>query len=96
MDSSKAKKAKSKAQSRKSAVAADEQQSPLQSVLMQQQQHRALMQEAGHLMPLTPEVQAKQIAMQTPTVNPYHIMGTVVPNMYNPGNVVHGGYVPGS
>ena len=96
MDSSKAKQAKSKAQSRKASAPVDEQNSPLQSMLMQQQQHRALMQEAGHLLPLTPEIQAQNIAMQPPTVNPYHMMGALDPNMYNPGNVTHGGYVPGS
>lgn len=47
---------------------------------------------------INPEVQAQQIAMQavTQTVNPYHMMGAMHPNIYNPGNVVHGGYVPGS
>ena len=41
---------------------------------------------------LTPEITAPQIALQTPTVNPYHMMGTMAPTYYNPGNVVGGGY----
>ena len=47
---------------------------------------------------LTPEIQAQQIAMQdqTSTVNPYHRMGQMPNNYYNPGNVIGGGYGPGS
>lgn len=96
MNSDKAKQAKSKAKSRKASTPSDGQQGVLPSMLMQEQQHRALAQQFGHMLPLTPEIQAKQIAMQPATVNPYHNMGTREPNMYNPGNVIHGGYVPGS
>ena len=45
---------------------------------------------------ITPEITAHQIALQTPTVNPYHNMGTVPANLYSPGNLIHGGFVPGS
>ena len=41
---------------------------------------------------INPEIQAQQIAMQnqTQTFNPYHAMGMVSPNMYNPGNMIDG------
>ena len=86
MDSSKAKKAKSKAKARtKQSASSAAQQQALQQVL-------------GASAGITPEVQAQQIAMQdqTATVNPYHRMGMLPNNYYNPGNVVGGGYVPGS
>ena len=91
MDSSKAQKAKAKAKARTaSKPAADTGVTPL---------HQALAEHAArHAGDITPEVQAQQIALQnqTQTVNPYHMMGAMQPNIYNPGNVVHGGYVPGS
>ena len=47
---------------------------------------------------INPEIQARQIAMQnqTQTVNPYGRMGAMQPTVYNPGNVVSGGYAPQS
>jgi hypothetical protein len=98
MDSSKAKQAKSKAKARTKQKAADANQ--------QQQQQRPMdalyneMAAQGRIpgTGLTPEIQAQQIAMQgvTQTVNPYHRMGMMPANYYNPGNVVGGGLVPGS
>jgi hypothetical protein len=90
MDSSKAKKAKSKAKSRTKQAAVNAAQQAAQLSALQQQQMAA----RG----LTPEIQAQQIAMQdkTQTVNPYHRMGQMPNNYYNPGNVVGGGFVPGS
>jgi hypothetical protein len=90
MDSSKAKQAKSKAKARTKQKAADSAQQAAQMGALQQQQA------AGQ--GLTPEIQAQNIAMQdkTSTVNPYHAMGMKPNNYYNPGNVVGGGYVPGS
>jgi hypothetical protein len=88
MDSSKAKKAKSKAKARtRQAASADAQQQQLALV-------QSMMPGGG----INPEIQAQQIAMQdqTATVNPYHHMGMLPNNYYNPGNVVGGGYVPGS
>lgn len=84
MDSSKAKKAKSKASSRKkSADTAANQAAILNQLALQE----AAMQSAG----LNPEVQVPVAAMQnmTQSVNPYGRMGTVAPNLYNPGNVVY-------
>jgi hypothetical protein len=88
MDSSKAKQAKSKAKARTKQKAADAVQQAAQLGAMQQLAGRGL----------TPEIQAQQIAMQdkTQTVNPYHQMGQLPNNYYNPGNVVGGGFVPGS
>lgn len=84
MDSSKAKKAKSKAKSRKtSSNAAANQAAMLNQMAMQE----AAAQAGG----LNPEVQVPVAAMQnvTQSVNPYGRMGTVAPNLYNPGNVVY-------
>jgi hypothetical protein len=85
MDHSKAKKAKSKAKARTDQTVAEMQQ-------------LAMMQEAMAGGGITPEIQAQQIAMQDQTsmVNPYHRMGMLPNNYYSPGNVVGGGYVPGS
>ena len=90
MNPSKAKQAKSKAKARTKQKAADTAQQAAQLGAMQQQQMAA--------QGLTPEIQAQNIAMQdrTSTVNPYHPMGMKPNNYYNPGNVVGGGYVPGS
>jgi hypothetical protein len=97
MDPSKARKAKSKAKARTAQKTFDDKQR------QQQRPEDALYNEmaAQGRTPgsgLTPEIQAQQIAMQdaTQTVNPYHRMGMMPPNYYNPGNVVGGGFVPGS
>lgn len=84
MDSSKAKKAKSKAKARTK----QKTENSSQLAALQQQQLAAQV--------LTPEIQAQQIAMQdrTSTVNPYHRMGPMPNNYYNPGNVIGGGYGP--
>jgi hypothetical protein len=88
MDSSKAKKAKSKAKARTKATA--------DSKVAAQQQ--AAMGQAAGPRGITPEIQAHQAAMQnqTQTVNPYGRMGAMQPTVYNPGNVVSGGYAPQS
>jgi len=80
MDSSKAKKAKSKAKARTKQTTAEMQQ-------------LAMMQEAMAGGGITPEIQAQQIAMQDQTamVNPYHRMGQMPNNYYSPGNVIGGG-----
>lgn len=39
---------------------------------------------------IDPEIQAQQVAMQVPTVNPYGRMGTVPPNVYDADNRVSG------
>lgn len=86
MDSSKAKKAKSKAGARKkSSASAENQRAMMNQALVQQ----AMMQ--GAVGAINPEVQAPVAAMQdrTQQVNPYGRMGTVSPNLYNPGNVVY-------
>jgi len=102
MDSSKAKQAKSKAKAR---TAATKQKQQAQATPQGQQQadpiaaaHLAMLSQGVTSGAVTPEVQAQQIAMQdkTQTVNPYHAMGMKPNNYYNPGNVVGGGYVPGS
>ena len=41
--------------------------------------------------PVNPEVQASAISLQPQAVNPYHMMGSMPPNVYSPGNLV-GGY----
>jgi hypothetical protein len=41
--------------------------------------------------PVNPEVQAAAISLQPQAVNPYHMMGSMPPNVYSPGNLV-GGY----
>jgi hypothetical protein len=89
MDSSKAKQAKSKAKARTKQKTANSAQQAAQMEALQQQQMAA--------QGLTPEIQAQQIAMQdqTSTVNPYHRMGQMPNNYYNPGNVIGGGYGPG-
>ena len=38
--------------------------------------------------PVVPEVQAQQIDMQPPTINPYGRMGAMPANVYNPGNMI--------
>ena len=91
MDSSKAKQAKSKAKARTKSTATEQSQAEAQRQLL-------ALHAAMQAQNITPEVQAQQVAMQnqTQTVNPYHMMGAMQPNLYNPGNVVHGGLVPGS
>ena len=69
MNSSKAKKAKSKAKQ----VKADPNLLVAAAMLQKAQQG-----------PLNPEIQASQIALQTPTTNPYHMMGAMAPKVYNP------------
>jgi hypothetical protein len=81
MDKAKAKKAKSKAQQ----VKADPEAIVNAALLAQQMGPSAL----------NPEIQSPQIDLQTPTVNPYHMMGTMNPNVYNPGNLVSGYGLPG-
>lgn len=83
MDSSKAKKAKAKAKSRTSSRKNQEQAALQNQVMMQQAAAQGGM--------INPEIQAQQVAMQdqTQAVNPYGRMGTVPPNLYNPGNVVY-------
>ena len=76
MDKAKAKKAKSKATKAKSAVKA--------AAEAMQAQHTGGM-------PINPEVQAAAISLQPQAVNPYHMMGSMPPNVYSPGNLV-GGY----
>jgi hypothetical protein len=94
MDSSKAKQAKSKAKARTKQSAKNQEQSEMMGAL----QMAALQQAAAAGGNINPEIQAHQIAMQdkTATVNPYHNMGMLPNNYYNPGNVIGGGYVPGS
>jgi hypothetical protein len=82
MDSSKAKKAKAVSKSRKAQTAA----------AGTEQQRQLGVPSNAVTGKITPEVTAPQIALQTPTVNPYHMMGTMPPNYYNPGNVISGGY----
>ena len=93
MDSSKAKQAKSKAKARTKQKAAGADQQQL-GALHQQLAAQGRIPGTG----LTPEIQAQNIAMQnmTQTTNPYHDMGMKPNNYYNPGNMVGGGYVPGS
>jgi hypothetical protein len=88
MNSSKAKQAKSKAKARTKQKTADSAQQAAQMAALQQQQMAA--------QELTPEIQAHQIAMQdrTSTVYPYHRIGPMPNNYYNPGNVIGGGYGP--
>jgi hypothetical protein len=80
MNSSKAKKAKSKAKK----VKADPNLLVAAAMLAQQAQQG----------PLNPEIQAAQIALQTPTTNPYHMMGAMAPNVYSPGNLISGNPLP--
>jgi len=53
------------------------------------QQAKDMMLQAA-MQPIDPEIQAQQIAMQVPTVNPYGRMGTVPPNVYDYDNRVSG------
>ena len=94
MDSSKAKQAKSKAKARTKQKSAASAQQAAQQGALQQAAAQGRIPGTG----MTPEIQAQQIAMQdkTQTVNPSHRMGQMPNNYYNPGNVVGGGYVPGS
>jgi hypothetical protein len=80
MDKSKAKKAKAKA----SKVKSDPNAVGNAALLAQQIA-------AGSL---NPEIQANRIDLQTPTVNPYHMMGAMPPNVYSPGNLVSGYELP--
>ena len=80
MDSSKAKKAKAKAKK----VKADPNLLAAAAMMAQQAQQG----------PLNPEIQARQIALQTPTTNPYHMMGTMPPNVYSTGNLINGNVLP--
>lgn len=88
MDSSKAKKAKSKAKARTRAT------SQAQAQAGQMPPGQGVFTTGG----INPEIQAQQVAMQnqTQTFNPYHRMGAMQPTVYNPGNVVSGGYAPQS
>jgi hypothetical protein len=76
MDKSKAKKAVKKSESRKQMAEA--------ANMM------ATMQAAAAGAGIDPEIQSPQIDMQTPTVNPYHAMGSMAPMMYAPGNMLPG------
>lgn len=89
MDSKKAGKAKTKAKAR-SRQTTDGSKEAAHALAM----HQLASQMAG----INPEVQASNVAMQnvTQTVSPYRELGAKQPNYYNPGNVVGGGYVPGS
>lgn len=98
MDTAKAQQAKTKAKARKQQTAGAMQgdlaaQSNIDpnALAMVMQQH-AQNQSSGDIVP---EITAHQIALQTPTVNPYHRMGTMPANVYSPGNIVHGGLIPG-
>jgi len=50
------------------------------NMMLQAALQAEMMQQSG---PIDPEIQAQQIAMQVPTVNPYGRMGTVPPNVYD-------------
>jgi K+-transporting ATPase c subunit len=76
MDKSKAKKAVKKSESRKQMAEAANMMAIMQAT------------EAGA--GIDPEIQSSQIDMQTPTVNPYHAMGSMAPMMYAPGNMLPG------
>ena len=93
MDTAKAKKAKAKAEAQKAQSAPGAQPNidpnALAIAIHQHVQNHA----PGSI---TPEITAHQIALQTPTVNPYHMMGSMPANIYSPGNIIHGGLVPGS
>jgi hypothetical protein len=85
MDAKKAKTAKTKAKARSSqkkasANQAEQQQANAQMIALAQSQG------AG----INPEIQAQQIALQTPTTNPYHMMGAMAPTSYRYGNMVDG------
>ena len=75
MDKSKAKKAVKKSESRKKDTKAAEAMLGMQAMAA-----------SG----LDPEVQAPLADMQPPTVNPYHMMGTMAPTMYSAGNMLPG------
>ena len=74
MDKSKAKKAVKKSESRKQMAEAANIIAGMQAAA------------AG----IDPEIQSPQIDMQTPTVNPYHAMGSMAPMTYAPGNMLPG------
>ena len=59
------------------------------NMMLQAALQAEMMQQSG---PIDPEIQAQQITMQGPTVNPYGRMGTVPPSIYDYGNNP-GGYV---
>jgi len=90
MDATKAKKAKSKAKARSRQKATGAESAAAQQMALQQM----AMQGGG----INPEIQASNVSMQnlTQTVSPYRDLGAKSPNYYNPGNMVGGGYVPGS
>lgn len=83
-DYSKAEKAKLKAKSRKNFADAMANQAAILNQLALQE---AAMEDGA----INPETQVPVAAMQNMTqyVNPYGRVGTVSPNMYNPGNVVY-------
>jgi len=87
MDHNKAKKAKTKAKAhgtkKKSSPeqVAQQQAATAQMMAMSQQQGQGF---------INPEVQAQQISLQTPTTNPYHMMGAMAPTAYRYGNMVDG------
>ena len=89
MDSAKAKQAKSKAKARTKQKSGGDAATATAALALQQ---HAMHSPGGQPGMIRPEIQAAQIAMQTPTVNPYHMMGAMPPNYYNPGNVIGGGY----
>ena len=71
------KKAVKKAQQAKAQQAKD--------MMLQAAMQAEMIQQSG---PIDPEIQAQQVAMQVPTVNPYGRMGTVPPNVYDYDNRV--------
>jgi hypothetical protein len=91
MNSSKAKQAKTKATKAKAARRSERE-------FAQQQQNEAAANQIAAMqgkLPgtgINPEIQAQQVAMQdrTQTFNPYHAMGMMPPNKYNPGNMIDG------
>jgi hypothetical protein len=100
MDSSKAKKAKSKATAQQAAKKKRTQSERDANSSQAMGNAYDMMASQGKIpgTGIVPEVQAQQIAMQdrTQTVSPYRNLGPKPNNYYNPGNVVGGGYVPGS
>lgn len=91
MDSAKAKQAKNKATKAKAARSSERKNSQQQQAAAAVNQLAAMQ---GNLpgAGINPEIQAQQVAMQnqTQTFNPYHAMGTMAPNTYNPGNMIDG------
>jgi hypothetical protein len=89
MNSAKAKQAKSKATKAKAARNSERNGAQQQQAAADQ---IAAMQGRLPGTGINPEIQAQQIAMQnqTQTFNPYHAMGMMAPNTYNPGNMIDG------